>query len=69
MPYVVLEGTMLTIRVQDDGRGFAPGAVPTGNGLANMERRLQQIGGTCLIESQPGTGTTVAFRANIIPPR
>jgi len=67
--HVVLEGTMLTIRVQDDGRGFAPGAVPTGNGLANMERRLQQIGGTCLIESQPGTGTTVAFRANIIPPR
>jgi signal transduction histidine kinase len=64
---VLLEGSTLTIRVQDDGRGFAPGTNPGGNGLANMERRLQQIGGTCSIQSQPGKGTIVSFMANIIP--
>jgi signal transduction histidine kinase len=66
--FVALEGSILTIRVQDDGAGFAPGSHPTGNGLPNMERRLQQIGGTCSIESEPGKGTTVSFRANIIAP-
>jgi len=59
---------MLTIQVQDDGAGFDPAKHPSGNGLANMERRLQQIGGACVIESQPGRGTTVSFRANIVSP-
>ena len=65
---VLLEGTTLTIRVQDDGAGFAPENHAPGNGLANMERRLQQIGGTCSIQSEPGHGTGVSLCVNIIPP-
>jgi signal transduction histidine kinase len=64
---VVLEGAMLEIRIQDDGSGFDPASAPAGNGLANMRRRLEQIGGTCTIQSAPGQGTTVSFQANLSP--
>ena len=67
--FVALEGTSLTIQVQDDGGGFDPARNTTGNGLANMERRLQQIGGTCSIQSQPGKGTSVSLRVNVVPLR
>jgi signal transduction histidine kinase len=64
---VSLQETMLTIRVQDNGAGFALDPNPAGNGLDNMQRRLQQIGGTCSIQSAPGHGTTVSFRVDIAP--
>jgi signal transduction histidine kinase len=66
--YVDWEGTTLTIRVQDGGCGFAPANSATGNGLANMRRRLEHLGGTCMIQSQPGRGTTVSFPVNLKPP-
>lgn len=66
-----LEAARLTLRVADDGRGFDPatpaggradmGRIARGNGLANMRRRLADIGGTCEISSKPGNGTTVVF--------
>jgi signal transduction histidine kinase len=37
------------------------GRIAGGNGLANMRRRLAEIGGGCEICSQPGHGTTVIF--------
>jgi signal transduction histidine kinase len=66
-----LEAAQLALQVADDGRGFDPaapadGQVPAGliacrNGLANMQRRLAEIGGACEIRSEPGRGTTVTF--------
>lgn len=68
--HVVLDAATLTIRVEDDGVGFVrPPDRPAGNGLANMERRLQQIGGTCSIQSRPGHGTVVAFQVSIPVPQ
>jgi signal transduction histidine kinase len=49
----------LTVSIKDDGCGFRPGGDLPGNGLTNMKRRVQDLGGTCTIESQPGSGTTV----------
>jgi len=60
------------LAVEDNGRGFAVGekakdVFPTqgraasGNGLENMKRRLAAIGGSCEIQSAPGTGTKVVF--------
>jgi signal transduction histidine kinase len=66
--YVAMDGTVLTIRVEDNGSGFSPGAGHTGNGLANMERRLKQIGGSCLVKTQPKQGTTVIFQASFNGP-
>jgi signal transduction histidine kinase len=63
--YVDWEGTALTIRVQDGGCGFEPADSAAGNGLANMRRRLENLGGTCSIQSERGRGTTVSFRVNL----
>jgi len=52
----------LDVSVHDDGSGFEPANIVSGNGLSNMKQRLQNIGGTCLIESKSGQGTTVRLR-------
>jgi signal transduction histidine kinase len=60
-----LEAAQLTLQVADDGRGFGPatpaGHIACGNGLANMQQRLVEIGGVCEIQSEPGRGTRVTF--------
>jgi signal transduction histidine kinase/ligand-binding sensor domain-containing protein len=70
-----LEGAQLWLRVADDGRGFDPanptegralaGRIARGNGLANMRRRLADIGGTCEIRSGPGRGTMVTLSVSM----
>jgi signal transduction histidine kinase len=57
----------LTVSIQDDGCGFDILSSPMGHGLINMKRRLEDIGGKCLIESSPKTGTTVQFRLLVRP--
>ncbi len=57
---------VLHISVSDDGCGFqASGRASAGNGLTNMKRRLEEIGGTCSIESEPGKGTTIYLRLTV----
>jgi signal transduction histidine kinase len=55
-------GGVLTVSVQDDGCGFQTVDLSAGNGLSNMKQRLEDIGGTCIVESRPGAGTTVHVR-------
>jgi len=59
------------IRVEDDGQGFAPGAgsKPEQDGLANMRTRLQSVGGSCEISSQPGKGTRICLRFPLRQPQ
>jgi len=59
--------------IEDNGIGFDPAGVGVaattkdplriagGNGLANMRKRIEGIGGECQIDSAPGKGTTVRF--------
>ena len=56
---VAFDQGSLSISIQDDGCGFQLNRKATGNGLANMHCRLENIGGTCVIESEPGKGTVV----------
>ena len=56
---------LLAITVHDDGRGFNPAGHSAGNGLANIKQRLSEIGGGCIVESQPGKGTTIQMRVKI----
>ena len=50
----------VTLTVEDDGRGFDPGAVPSGHmGLHIMSERLERVGGDFAVRSAPGEGTTV----------
>lgn len=59
---LVLEDHHFRLIIEDNGRGFdttRPPANPGSDGLLNLQRRLEQIHGTCTRRSAPGTGTTV----------
>ena len=68
-----LEPTRFTLALQDDGQGFdlakqpgrgdsvASARLASGNGLPNMRKRLEEIGGQCVMESAPGRGTVIKF--------
>lgn len=63
-----VEGTTLEISVQDDGRGFVfpeAGVPAKRNGLGNMQRRAESMGGKLEIVVTPGHGTTVRLRVGI----
>lgn len=53
---------MLRFRMSDDGRGFDTTATGYGTGLQGMADRLDAIGGTLEVSSEPGRGTTVIGR-------
>ncbi len=57
---LVFEQGRLRLLVADDGRGFAPAAVPVGHfGLVGMRERAERIGAVCAIRSAPGQGCSV----------
>jgi signal transduction histidine kinase len=45
--------------VQDDGRGFDPGAAQAGLGLLALRRRARLLAARLEVDSSPGRGTTV----------
>jgi signal transduction histidine kinase len=45
--------------VADDGRGFDPTLITTGEGFRNMGYRLAALGGRLSIDANPGTGTSL----------
>ena len=59
-----MEGRDLVAEVSDDGRGFGPETTP-GVGLSSMRERAGIVGGTLVIESEAGRGTTVSLRAPV----
>jgi len=59
---VLINGPKLFITITDNGQGFdqaKPGS--GGNGLLNMKKRAEEMGGKFEITSEPGKGTTVRF--------
>ncbi|MGW2786994.1 sensor histidine kinase [Streptomyces populi] len=56
---LVYAADSLALSVRDDGRGFDPAAPVDGYGLAGLRARAAEVGGTALIRSAPGDGTTV----------
>lgn len=56
---VSVEDGMLTLIIEDDGKGFRD-AVP-GNGLVNMEQRASELRGSFEVTSAPTKGTTVLW--------
>ena len=49
----------LDIVIADNGKGFEPKTGPEGYGLENLSGRLNKLGGSCLVESRKGEGTTI----------
>ncbi len=54
-------GDVLCLSISDDGQGFVvlPGRQGVSFGLVGMQERVQMLGGTLLLESQPGEGTSI----------
>lgn len=50
-------GGVLRLSIRDNGRGLDAVADGDGDGLANLQSRLAQIGGTCRPRPAPGGGT------------
>jgi signal transduction histidine kinase len=65
----------LRLAIQDDGSGFDPEQVLHSNserrawGLLGIQERVALVGGTCEIESYPGTGTTIKASVPLIEER
>ena len=62
------EGGQLAVEVADDGRGFDVSTTIRGNGLTNMEDRLDALGGTLHIVSSPGGGATLRVILPVLMP-
>lgn len=59
----------IEITIEDNGHGFdAEQPSRFGNGLRNMEKRMNDIGGTFEIVSRAGRGTTVTVRVRYLTP-
>jgi signal transduction histidine kinase len=62
----------VVLLVEDHGCGFEPAEVRGGNGahlgIMGMKERATLLGGTCAVESVPGTSTTVRIRIPIVEP-
>jgi signal transduction histidine kinase len=60
---VLLErrGERVSVMVEDDGVGFDPARVQRGDhfGLLGLRERSEALGGSLIVESRPGAGTTV----------
>ena len=60
-----LDADVLTLLIEDDGKGCdaetvtVPPVGMVGDGLANMQQRMDQLGGRFAQQSRPGNGTTV----------
>ncbi len=52
----------LTFEITDDGKGFDRSQVASGTGIQGMIDRLDAIGGSVEVRSEPGEGTTITGR-------
>jgi len=58
----------LLMQIQDNGKGFDTQHPTHRNGLKNMQKRIQKIGGTFQLGSSPGNGTQTRIKIPIKKP-
>jgi signal transduction histidine kinase len=56
---------ILTMMIRDNGKGFDTHSFTQGNGLRNMKKRAEEIGGALIIDSMPGSGTTIQLKVAV----
>lgn len=62
---LILNGYFV-LSVTDNGKGFNTEMVPTGNGINNMKKRAEEIGGELSIISSMQKGTVIKYTSKII---
>src|SRR5579871_2774585 len=61
-----VRGDELFLEVHDNGLGFQPLTIEgQGHGINSMEERARRVGGSVVIESDPGRGTTIRLNARL----
>jgi two-component system nitrate/nitrite sensor histidine kinase NarX len=59
------EGTIIELRIRDDGQGFDPAQTVSGHyGLSMMRERAAAVGAQWSVASQPGHGAEITLRWN-----
>jgi signal transduction histidine kinase len=69
---VAVGGRTLEILIEDNGCGFEPGGARDGrrgNGLGNMHKRIEGLGGELELSSAPGSGTRLRIKVRLNPER
>ena len=61
LKFTVTEDTF-TVEIHDNGRGFDPARVSSGNGLINLRERMLKLNGLCQIQTSLQGGTTVTLQ-------
>ena len=52
----------LVLSMEDDGIGFEVEKANSGNGLTNMQKRAESLGGTFILDSKIGKGTSIRLQ-------
>jgi len=60
-----LKDNLLTLTLEDDGKGFIPSDSSEGYGLKNMKHRAEKLNGKIEITSAPEQGTKIMFEGNL----
>jgi signal transduction histidine kinase len=62
---LIYEAARVSLRVEDDGQGFIPGAngQPGHYGIRGMRERAGEIDAALVLESRPGEGTRILVEA------
>ncbi|MCK6609316.1 MAG: ATP-binding protein, partial [Flavobacterium sp.] len=54
----------ITIEISDNGKGFDLDTIDLGNGIVNMQKRIEEIGGVFKIQSELNKGTQITISLN-----
>ena len=52
----------LTLKIEDDGKGFDKSNFTPGNGLINMQQRAEEMNASLSISSSPGKGSSITLK-------
>lgn len=67
--FLALKRGSLVMQIQDNGKGFDPAGLPVltygGNGIHNMQKRAEEIGGNLEISSAENKGTMMVLRVRV----
>lgn len=61
-------GSEIQVKITDNGIGFNETETEKGNGLLNMQKRIESIGGSFQLKSIPGKGTVITLLLKNITP-
>lgn len=62
---ILKEKNMLSMEINDNGKGFDTTHQKLGNGILNMKKRAEQLKGSFVLKSEIGKGTTIEVKISI----